>query len=249
MRDICADLERLDEDGFVVVDGALSSEEVQRCRVSLDHARANGWQEGLNLVGNMWFDHLLEQDPDTFRPLIAHPSVRDHLDALFGPQTQVRHLRAHINPGPYHQEWHMDFFGYWDHPGGRYCQRAVGISTIFYLQNSGPGISSLTFVQGGHRVRPDGLAPGLNTFEPDNPFHRWCEAQQHVVVYPRAGDCLLFLSHIPHRGEKESDQIERSNVVVYYQCTPMHEYIWHVAPAMGYAGTFPLPPGWQHFSR
>ena len=52
----------------------------------LNYAREQNWQEGLNPVGNMWFDHLLEQDPETFRLLIAHPSVRPYLEALMGPQ-------------------------------------------------------------------------------------------------------------------------------------------------------------------
>jgi len=59
----------------------------------------------------MWFDTLLDRDPETFRPLVAHPSVRPILEALMGPQCQLRSLRGHINPGPYQQEWHMDFYG------------------------------------------------------------------------------------------------------------------------------------------
>ena len=55
------DLERLERDGYLHIAGALSPEEVERCRTRLNEARAKGWQEGLNSVGNMWFDHLLEQ--------------------------------------------------------------------------------------------------------------------------------------------------------------------------------------------
>jgi len=240
--DIEQGLERLERDGYLVGEGGLSPEETERCRAALNQARANEWQEGLNAVGNMWFDRLLEQDPETFRPLIAHPSVRGHLETLFGPQCQVRSLRAHINPGPYHQEWHMDFFGYWDMPTARYAQKAIGVNTTFYFQDNGPGKAWLKFVRGGHRVRPGGLERGLNTFAPDNPFHLWCEAQPHDVLYPKAGDAVLFFSHIPHQGAKEDAAagMERSNVVVHYQGTPFYEGIWHVSRPIGYAGTFPL---------
>src|SRR5437764_15495428 len=108
--DLDQQLEQLDRDGFLVLPGALSPEEVERVRARLNEAREQGWQEGLNPVGNMWFDRLLEQDSQTFRPLIAHPSVRPYLEALMGPQCQLRSLRAHIHPGRYQHEWHMDFY-------------------------------------------------------------------------------------------------------------------------------------------
>jgi hypothetical protein len=238
--DIEADLERLERDGYLLIEGALSPEEVGRCASALDDARTNGWEEGLNAVGNMWFDRLLEQNPDPFRPLIAHPSVRPYLDALMGPQCQMRSFRAHINPGPYHQEWHMDFYGYWEAAGGRYAQKAVGFNTTFYFQDNGPGKAWLKFVRGGHLRKPGGLERGINSFDPDNPFSRWCDAQEHDLLYPKAGDCVLFFSHIPHQGAKEDAELERSNVVVHYQCTPFYDGIWHVSQPVGYRGTFPL---------
>jgi hypothetical protein len=240
MIDVDAGLERLERDGYLVIEGAVPPGEVETYRSALNRARERGWQEGLNAVGNMWFDRLLEQDPDTFRPLIAHPGVRPYLEALMGPQCQVRRLRAHINPGPYHQEWHMDFFGYWEPVPGRYAQKAVGFNTTFYFQDNGPGLAWLKFVRGGHRVRPGGLERGVNSFDPENPFARWCDAQEHDVLYPRAGDAVLFFSHIPHQGAKEDPEMERSNVVVHYQCTPFYEGAWHVSQPMGYSGTFPL---------
>src|SRR5437016_5886308 len=96
--DLEARLDQLDQDGFLLIEGALTPEETERIRQRINHAREQGWQEGLNEVGNMWFDRLLEQDPDTFRPLIAHPSVRPYLESLLGPQCQLRSLRAHVNP-------------------------------------------------------------------------------------------------------------------------------------------------------
>src|SRR5260370_30802360 len=119
-------LDQLDRDGFLLIEGALSSEETERIRQRINHAREQGWQEGLNPVGNMWFDTLLERDPETFRPLVAHRSVRPFLEALMGPQCQLRSLRGHINPGPYLQEWHMDFYGYWSQPQRRLTVRGAG---------------------------------------------------------------------------------------------------------------------------
>ena len=233
-------LDQLERDGFLLIEGALSPEETERCRVRINFARERGWQEGLNEVGNMWFDSLLERDPKTFRPLIAHPSVRPYLEALLGPQCQLRSVRAHINPGPYLQEWHMDFYGYWRQPKRRLTVRGVGINTTFYFQDNGPDLAHLKFVEGGHRREPPGLDPKLVRGYGMNEFREWCDRQEHAILYPKAGDCVLFYSHIPHQGAKMRDDLERSNVVCHYQCTPMYDGIWHVSRPIGYQGTFPL---------
>jgi hypothetical protein len=57
---------------------------------------------------------------------------------------------------------------------------------------------------------------------------------------PKAGDCVIFLSHIPHQGAKEDDSVERSNVVCHYQLTPMYEGTWFVSRDRGYEGTSPF---------
>jgi len=224
-------LEELEEHGFVVIPGALSPCEVERCRLALNEAQTNGWEEGLNAVGNMWFDSLLDRKPDVFQPLVAHPSVRPYLEALYGPQCQMRSLRGHINPGPYLQEWHLDFYGYWQQQDkSRYASRATGINTTFYFQDNGPGIAGLTYVKNGHRTPPPAsiVRPGGWPIS-EVTFNAWADALEHVTIYPKAGDCVLFFSHIPHRGAKEVAELERSNVVCHYQNTPFYEGIPHVS--------------------
>ena len=100
-----------------------------------------------------------------------------------GKQCQLRSLRAHINPGPYLQEWHMDFYGYWqeqryveEHP---FAMAPVGINTTFYFQDNDPGEGHLKFIKGGHLTEPPHLYPL------DRPkFEAWCEAQDHVILHP-----------------------------------------------------------------
>ena len=239
MEEIERQLDQLERDGYLVIEGALSAADTQAIARRLDHARSQGWEDGLNQVGNMWFDTLLDREPDTFAPLVAHPSVRPYLQRLLGKQCQLRSLRAHINPGPYLQEWHMDFYGYWEEAREaaehRMAAAPIGVNTTFYLQDNNPGDGHLTYVANGHATEPPHLYPL------DRPrFEAWCQSQEHVVLHPKAGDCVLFLSHIPHQGAKERDDMERSNVVCHYQMAPMYEGIWHVSQPRGFAGTFPL---------
>ena len=239
MEDNKANVAQLLEDGYILIEGALSQEETENIRQRVNYAREQGWEEGLNAVGNMWFDSLLDREPDTYAPLVGHPNVRPYLEGLMGKQCQLRSLRAHINPGPYLQEWHMDFYGYWhekryveEHP---FAMAPAGINTTYYFQDNGPGDGHLKFVQGGHINEPPHLYPL------DRPkFEEWCESQEHAILYPKAGDCVVFINHMPHQGAKERDDMERSNVVCHYQVTPMYDGVWHVSRPRGYQGTFPF---------
>ena len=237
-----ARLDQLEREGFVLVEGALGSDEVELARGRINHAREMGWQEGLNEVGNMWFDTLLDREPEVFGRFVGHPSLRPILEGMMGPQCQLRSLRAHINPGPYLQEWHLDYYGYWIESRRaekhRLAVPPVGINTTFYFQDNDPDTAHLKYVKRGHLREPVGLDP-LDRPE----FERWCEEQEHVVIHPKAGDAVVFLSHIPHRGAKFVDEMERSNVVCHYQLTPMHDDAWHVSLPRGYRGTFPFSAG------
>ncbi len=239
MDEVAARLDELDAEGFIVVEGAMTPDETEHARQRVNYAREQGWEEGLNAVGNMWFDSLLDREPETYASFVGHARLRPYLEGLMGPQCQLRSLRAHINPGPYLQEWHMDFYGYWDEKrkagASRYTVPPVGVNTTFYFQDNDPGLGHLTYVKRGHLVEPDGLSPH------DRPiFEEWCDSQEHVVLHPKAGDAVVFLSHIPHRGGKDDDTMERSNIVCHYQLTPMHERAWHVSRSRGFAGTFPF---------
>lgn len=233
-------LEQLERDGFVVVPQALSRQEVDSALDALRRSRELGLHDGQTVVGNMYFNRMLELEPKVFAPFVAHASVRPLLEQLLGPQCQVRSLRAHMNPGAYKQEWHTDFPGYWRKPEARYAVQPIGFNTTFYLNDNGPEIAYLRFVRGGHRFQPEGMKREANPYDTKSDFHKWCESQDCVDVYPKAGDAVIFFSHIPHRGEKVNADMERSNVVVHYQGNPMYEGCWHVSEPMGFTGTFPF---------
>ena len=187
----------------------------------------------------MWFDTLLDREPETYQPLVGHPSIRPYLEGMMGKQCQLRSFRAHINPGPYLQEWHLDFHGYWQEKREaekhRYAVSTVSFNTTFYFQDNEPGSGHLKFVKDGHLSEPKYIYAG------DWPkFEAWCNAQEHVILYPKAGDCVVFINHMPHQGAKERDDMERSNVVCHYQVTPMHDGVRYVSSPRGYTGTFPF---------
>jgi len=236
---IALGLDTLWRDGFLLIPQALSAADTQLIRGRIMHARHCGWQDGLNDEGNMWFDSLLERDPAHFSRLVGQERVRPYLEALFGRQCQLRSMRAHINPGVYGQTWHLDFISYWQErrrlQGHPLAVPASGVNTTFYFDQHAPKRAGLSFVTGSHRTQPPHTDP------PDLPaIHAWAETQPCTTIYPGAGDCVLFLSHIVHRGIKRDQALQRSNVVCHYQGCAMHEGIWHVAQPCAYPGAFPF---------
>ena len=153
----------MERDGYVLIEGALSPQETELVRQRVDHAREMGWEEGLNAVGNMWFDSLLDREPETFAPLVGHPRCAPLSGGHDGQAMQLRSLRAHINPGPYLQEWHMDFYGYWEEKRQveqhRLAAQPVGVNTTYYLQDNGPGDGHLNTSKTAHLQEPPHLYP------------------------------------------------------------------------------------------
>lgn len=234
-------LNHLFEHGYVVINNALTPTEYQAFADRIASLYLAGHDHGANDVGTIWFDDILSVDPELFGTLVAHRSVRAELRALAGSQLQLRSLRGHYYPGQYTQHWHMDFYGYWDQVGqGRLAAKGLALNTTFYFQDGGPESSQLEFVTGGHLSRPVGVKRGAVIGTKQNEFTRWCDSQTKTVIFPQAGDCVLFYSHIPHRGIKTDPRSERSNVVCHYQVNPFYPGVWFLSETIGDTGIYPF---------
>ncbi|MCB0064183.1 MAG: phytanoyl-CoA dioxygenase family protein [Caldilineaceae bacterium] len=247
-------LAQLQQDGFLLIRNALDPATVAQWKAVLYDLYANEQYEISNGVGNVAFEKLLALQPDRAKALVAHPSTSPYLKAILGQQCQLRSLRAHVNPGAYLQEWHMDFYDYYyqvEKAGA--AQPVVGLcmTVTFYLPDNTPEHGRLTFVKGYlDEPVPEELRPNLRyTEDRADPFQRWCDEQAHVDLHPMAGDAVVFFSHIPHQGAKFGIDPEgqmRANIVLHYQQNPMFPGIRFVSDpqftleTLGYRGTFPF---------
>ncbi|MEZ4683283.1 MAG: phytanoyl-CoA dioxygenase family protein [Caldilineaceae bacterium] len=247
-------LAQLQQDGFLLIRNALDPATVAQWKGVLYDLYAKGQYEISNGVGNVAFEKLLALQPEAARALMVHPSTAPYLKAILGQQCQLRSLRAHVNPGAYLQEWHMDFYDYYyqvEKAGA--AQPVVGLcmNVTFYLTDNTPEHGRLTFVKGYlEEPVPAELRPNLRYTEDRNdPFQRWCDEQPHVDLHPLAGDAVVFYSHIPHQGAKFGVDPEgqmRANIVLHYQQNPMFPGIRFVSDpqftleTLGYRGTFPF---------
>ena len=247
-------LKELKSQGFLLLKNALEFEHVVRWREILYGMYENGQYEVNNSVGNVAFEKLLALQPELSRDLIGHDSVAPFLKFLLGKQCQLRSLRAHVNPQSYLQEWHMDFYDYYqqkEKSQGTNPITGLCVNTTFYLTDNPPERGRLRFLKDFVSVSvPEDIRPHVGyTDDRKNPFQVWCNSQAYVDLHPNAGDLVIFYSHIPHQGAKLVDDSQgnhRANIVLHYQQNPMHPEIHFVSDpqftldTLGYADTFPF---------
>ncbi len=245
---------QLKRDGFLLIPQALDLAVVEQWKKVLYDLYAQKRYEISNGVGNVAFEKLLQIEPEMAKALIGHPSTSPYLRAILGKQCQLRSLRAHVNPGAYTQEWHMDFYDYYyqaEKAAAEQPSIALCMNATFYLTDNTPDHGRLTFVKGYlDKPVPDYLRPNLRYTEDRNdPFQRWCDEQNRADLHPMAGDAVVFFSHVPHQGAKfgiDPDGQMRANIVLHYQQNPMFPGIKFVSDSqftletLGYRGTFPF---------
>ena len=238
------------EKGFIHINNALDSSEVKKWNSNITSLYKSKLYDIDNSVGNVAFEKLLTFFPTDTKDLIAHPSIALYLKNILGKQCQLRSIRAHVNPDKYLQEWHMDFYDYWNQnrqAESTLFSHCTCVNTTFYFTDNTPETGRLRFLKDFHeKPIPENIFKYSGyTDDRENPFQKWCDDQNHVDLFPMAGDAIIFFSHIPHQGAKY-DNAFRSNIVLHYQQNPMHPDVKFVSDPqytieqLGFAGTFPF---------
>lgn len=247
-------LAQLKRDGYLLIKQALSPDVVDAWKAVLYDLYGKGEYQIKNGVGNVAFEKLLALQPERARALMTHPNTAPYLKAILGKQCQLRSFRAHVNPGAYTQEWHMDFYDYYYQAEKAAAEQPlIGLcmNATFYLTDNTPERGRLTFVKGYlDKPVPENLRGNLRYTEDRNdPFQRWCDEQDREDLHPMAGDAVVFYSHVPHQGAKFGIDPEgqmRANIVLHFQQNPMFPGISFVSDSqftletLGYKGTFPF---------
>jgi ectoine hydroxylase-related dioxygenase (phytanoyl-CoA dioxygenase family) len=138
--------EDLDRDGYTLVRGALSPDEIGELRAAFDDV----WKRHAGTVDQR---QLLTSPP--FLQLMEHPRLVDGLSSVFGDQLQLlMYALRHHDAGDAlpERDWHRDF--------SFVCDRTIAVNAIVYLDpthDTGPTVA----VPGSHRWRhlPGGRFP------------------------------------------------------------------------------------------
>ena len=195
--------------GYLVVDDAITSEQVEILRAAMDDADARdtvGWNGEPNPgpTGSL-FRELLEED-DRFAFLLDNPPVLTRMKALLGNAVQLHSASGRVTPpGTPEQNWHRD--GPWpqDPDGTPFGSIPGQINCGYYLDELTTDNGPIVIVPGSHRA----------IFKPpkDSPV----EFPDELWVLARPGQAVLFSGWLYHRGAANNSAAKRRVCLMCYQ--------------------------------
>jgi phytanoyl-CoA hydroxylase len=211
--------------GFVYLPGVIPPAFVERLRRAFDDAAARyepQWREAVaaGRADPRFFDipDILDQD-DVFVDLVDLPSIFPILIETVGPDIQLNHTHARcFYPGKtFVQPWHSDVAEILGIDLAHTLNFIVKVH--YYFEDLAPNQGCLAFIPGSHR-RPAG-APAPKIEDPDH-------SSAVVKVVPKAGDAVLFNTHVLHMcQDNESGRVRKSIIYAY-----SHYWVKHYANAV-----------------
>lgn len=208
LDDVAGMTDALHEDGFALVPGVLSPEEVQACRDAIDRLRPFG-NDHMGLTEH--YKCVFNRDR-TFFDLIDREGIVDLAEATMGDQCHIIGLTAwKSHPG--HDGWqpHTDHTLVTVPEETASDRKAFPIylcTAHYYLDDITEELCPTWVIPGSHKSG-SGLVWGANK-DPD--YH----GRKLEPVLCKPGDVLFFRSEIWHTGSKNvSDQI-RYLIQVHY---------------------------------
>jgi hypothetical protein len=172
------------QDGYTVVRGALSVEEVGRLRFAVNRYLEQPGAARYVLGGRVK-NNPFALEPEELVDLVGHPRLADPLKAIGGPLKFAKEIGVAQNVK---SGWHKDMRGLATEHDGDERQEPGLFKILLYLQDHvglDRGDFALRVKRGSHRL--DDIEGGT---------------EEHL--FTRAGDAIIIDCRITHRGQNES---------------------------------------------
>lgn len=194
--------------GFCHVRSAIPSPVLEEARQAFDRARERGEPpRGANNAGAYYdIPHILDHG-QPFIDLVDLPQLFPLLVELIGEDIQLNHTMARLfYPGPtFTSPFHSDL------------TKVLGLShentptflvkVHFYLEDLAENQGCLAFIPGSHRYPAS--RPNPKMLDPNN--------QDLVVkIVPKAGDAVIFNTHVLHMALDNSSGAVRKSLIYAY---------------------------------
>jgi hypothetical protein len=217
-----ASREQLLRDGYTVLPGVLSAEEVRRFRdlaQRILHAQQQSaeYREKHRAIGSL-VDLLREPG---FVDLITHPGMRAGLAALGFPEPRYQHgIVFNKLPHTPRTFWHQDGT-LWDHPAA-YEAEPLDLILIYYLVDTSPANGCLRVIPGSHRRRhalhshlQGTYTPDLRAMkDPSSPAFQLYPDEVSVAV--RAGSLVVTDARLLHAAHANDSDEDRTALSLWY---------------------------------
>lgn len=212
-------------DGYLHLEGVLSSDEVDFFNAELDRIRQiPGWEPSPDgpLGHYAWLDHALDLDPEGFmdrRDLLPfHPAFIDLMDRpevfdlivdIMGPYLLLSMTQAIVRPSD------PEFRGYTHTDGGEALRRVrvtetsrpLALKALYLLSDTPePDMGNFTVSPGSHmRPFPESVKPGQSARPPGA-----------VQLRGKAGDCIVFPHSLWHGPSPNLSGRARKTILYNY---------------------------------
>ena len=187
--------------GYLVVEDAITPEQVEILREALDETSARGTP---GPTGTMTHE-LLEED-DRFAFLLDNPPVLTRMKAILGNAVQLHSATGRVTkPGTPDQDWHRD--GPWpqDPDGTPFGSVPGQINCGYYLDELTMDNGAVVVVPGSHRA----------IFKPPTSSH--AEFPDELYVLAKPGQAVMFSGFTYHRGAANTSNSNRRVCLMCYQ--------------------------------
>jgi ectoine hydroxylase-related dioxygenase (phytanoyl-CoA dioxygenase family) len=198
--------------GYILIEDALSPEEVQRYRDTIYRlARekvtdAAKWDERGEPTAPLTVHRPIEKDP-LFLQIVDHPTVLPILQQLVGEAPILIDNDAELTPRhnlPRH--WHrgVGTHGYWVEEGRFLCTM---VKCIWYLSDIGQGENATRIIPGSHKSRIAVPYPNGD---------RATDLPGQVELHVKAGTVMIFSEACLHAGNVNPSRKTRVNMYFNY---------------------------------
>ena len=196
--------------GFVHLKGVIPPDVLARARNGFDAAvqrnAATGQQNDGKPPRFIDIPDILDHDP-VFVDLVDLPSIFPVLVAAVGQDIQLNHTMARLfYPGPtFTSPWHSDIAHVLGIDHG--ASPSFLVKAHFFVEDLAPDQGCLAFIPGSHRY-PAG--------HPKPKIHDIDTSPAVVKTVPRAGDVVIFNTHVMHMAtDNRSDRVRKSIIYAY----------------------------------
>ncbi|MGH9721807.1 MAG: phytanoyl-CoA dioxygenase family protein [Bryobacteraceae bacterium] len=201
-----AERRRLDDDGYLTLEGLMEPELLDELRRSIGSLfEAEGAAAGAEFKqepGARRLANLVDKG-EVFERVIQHPHVLECMAAVLGPRFKLSSLNARsANPNNgVTQPLHADSGAIADEAGYWVC------NSVWMLDDFTPVNGAIRMVPGSHRWRK---LPQQELADPAAPH------PQEVLLTGRAGTVVVMNAHMWHGGLANRTDVERRAMHVYY---------------------------------
>ena len=182
--------------GYLIVDDALTSKQVDALRTALDVTFAQSDEQ---------FIHQLLECDEAFAFLLDNPPVFSRMKAILGECVQLHSATARVTlPGEKDQNWHRDVPWPVAPEGTPYGAIPGQINCGYYLDELSEENGPIVIVPGSQRV-------------PFRPPICHAPFPEEVRVLAKPGQAVLFDGCLYHRGGANQSQTARRACLMCYQ--------------------------------